>query len=129
MWLEIRREERAARRFCSMDQREGFGVVLVHSYLANPEQVRQLAAYLSGRGIWVYAPRLAGHGTTPEDLAERTYDEWLEAVETGYAIISNICEKVILGGMAVGGCLAFDLAARIKGTRRCLCCLPSVFIA
>ena len=90
------------------------GVVLVHSYLANPEEVRQLAAYLSGRGIWVYAPRLAGHGTSPGDLAETTYGEWLEAVEAGYAVISNICEKVILGGISVGGCLAFDLAARVK---------------
>jgi esterase/lipase/1-acyl-sn-glycerol-3-phosphate acyltransferase len=90
------------------------GVVLVHSYLANPDQVRQLAVYLSRRGIWVYVPRLVGHGTTPGDLAERTYDEWLESVEAGYAIISNICEKVILGGVAVGGCLAFDLAARVK---------------
>ena len=90
------------------------GVVLVHSYLADPDQVRQLAAYLNRRGMWVYAPRLAGHGTTPEDLADRTYDEWLESVETGYAIISTICEKVILGGIAVGGLLAFDLAARLK---------------
>ena len=90
------------------------GVVLVHSYLANPEEVRQLAMYLNSRGIWVYVPRLAGHGTTPDNLAETTYGEWLEAVEAGYAIISSICEKVILGGVSVGGCLAFDLAARVK---------------
>jgi esterase/lipase/1-acyl-sn-glycerol-3-phosphate acyltransferase len=90
------------------------GVVLVHSYLAHPEQVRLLAEYLSAKGIWVYAPRLIGHGTTPEDLAERTYEEWLQSVEVGYAIISNICEKVVVGGMAVGGLLAFDLAARVK---------------
>jgi esterase/lipase/1-acyl-sn-glycerol-3-phosphate acyltransferase len=92
-----------------------FGVVLVHSYLANPEEVRQLACYLSGRGIWVYVPRLAGHGTGPKDLEKRTYEEWLEAVETGYAIISTLCEKVILGGMSVGGCLALNLASRVKG--------------
>ena len=90
------------------------GVVLVHSYLANPEEVRQLAEYLSRRGIWVYVPRLAGHGTSPDSLAETTYGEWLEAVEAGYAIISNICQKVILGGISVGGCLAFELAARVK---------------
>ena len=90
------------------------GVVLVHSYLAHPDQVRQLAAHLSSRGIWVYVPRLAGHGTTPEDLVERTYEEWLQSVETGYAIISNICEKVVVGGMAVGGLLTCDLAARVK---------------
>jgi esterase/lipase/1-acyl-sn-glycerol-3-phosphate acyltransferase len=90
------------------------GVVLVHSYLAAPEQVRHLAIHLSRRGIWVYVPRLAGHGTTPEDLSERQYNEWLDSVETGYAIISNICRNVVLGGVAVGGCLALDIAARVK---------------
>ncbi len=90
------------------------GVVLVHSYLSVPEQVYQLAAHLKRNGIWVYAPRLPGHGTSPEDLSKRTYHEWLEAVETGYAIMSNICRHVVLGGMAVGGCLALELAARMK---------------
>ncbi|MDR3631002.1 MAG: alpha/beta fold hydrolase [Desulfocapsaceae bacterium] len=90
-----------------------FGVVLVHSYLASPDQMRQLAASLARRGIWVYVPRLAGHGTSPEDLADRTYEEWLQSVEAGYAIISNICEKVVLGGLSVGGLLAFELASRI----------------
>ncbi len=95
--------------------RRRIGLVLVHSYLANPEQVRQLAAHLRRRGIWVYVPRLAGHGTTPEDLSDRTYEEWLDSVETGYAIMSNICRDVVLGGVAVGGCLALELAARVKG--------------
>lgn len=90
------------------------GVVLVHNYLANPAQMRPLAAYLSGRGIWVYVPRLTGHGTTPEDLSTRTYNEWLDSVETGYAIISNLCQRVVLGGVAIGGSLALDVAARVK---------------
>ncbi len=90
------------------------GVVLIHSYLARPEQVRQVANHLSRKGIWVYVPRLAGHGTTPEDLSERKYEEWLDSVEAGYAIISNICRHVVVGGVAVGGSLALDLAVRVK---------------
>jgi esterase/lipase len=90
------------------------GVVLIHSYLARPEQVRQVANHLSRKGIWVYVPRLAGHGTTPEDLAERKYEEWLDSVEAGYAVISNICQNVVVGGVAAGGSLALDLAVRVK---------------
>ncbi len=90
------------------------GVVLVHSYLASPKQVRRLAEHFSRRGMWVYAVRLAGHGTSHEDLAERKYEQWLDSVEIGYAIISNICRNVVLGGVAIGGCLALDLATRVK---------------
>lgn len=91
----------------------GTGVVLVHSYLANPREVRSLARYLQRKGLWVYAPRLPGHGTSSADLANRKNEEWLEAVETGYVLLSNICRKVVVGGVSVGGCLALELASRI----------------
>jgi esterase/lipase/1-acyl-sn-glycerol-3-phosphate acyltransferase len=90
------------------------GVVLVHSYLAVPAEVRQLASSLQRRGLWVYAPRLPGHGTSPEDLARRTLTEWLEAVERAYALLSVLCPRVALGGISVGASLALDLASSVK---------------
>ncbi|RPH39643.1 MAG: alpha/beta fold hydrolase [Desulfobulbaceae bacterium] len=90
------------------------GVVLVHSYLAEPEEVRKLGRYLNRRGFWVYAPRLPGHATSPEDLAGRTSLEWLETVERAYALLDCLCPRVALGGVSVGAALALDLAARIK---------------
>lgn len=90
------------------------GVLLVHSYLAAPEEVRVLAEFLNRKGIWTYAPRLAGHGTSPQDLGQRSYQEWLLSVEKGYAILSNTCRKVVLGGVSIGGCLALDLASRLQ---------------
>jgi esterase/lipase len=93
--------------------RRRLGVVLVHSYLANPEEVRELARYLRRRGLWVFAPRLPGHGTSAEDLTTRKYREWVETVESGYVLMSNICDRVVLGGIAFGGSLALDLAGRV----------------
>lgn len=95
--------------------RRKLGVVLVHSYLADPEEVRALAGYLRRRGAWVFAPRLPGHGTSAEDLATRKYREWVETVESGYVLMSNICERVVLGGIAFGGNLVLDLAGRVEG--------------
>ncbi len=89
------------------------GVVLVHSYLSIPEEVRALASSLAKQGMYVYAPRLAGHGTSPEDLSRRKFKEWLRSVEIGYEIMRHVCDRVVLGGVSVGGCLAFDLAARL----------------
>ncbi|WP_207677985.1 alpha/beta fold hydrolase [Desulfonema magnum] len=89
------------------------GVLLVHGYMAAPLEVTGLAKYLAQRGLWVYCPRLKGHGTSPDDLANRTYRDWVESVDTGYAIMSNICKQVIVGGFSTGAALALDLAARI----------------
>jgi esterase/lipase len=89
------------------------GVVLVHSYLAVPKEVKALARYLRKQGVWVYAPRLPGHGTSPEDLSGKKYREWVEAVENSYVLMSTICDRIVVGGVAVGGSLALDLAARV----------------
>jgi esterase/lipase/1-acyl-sn-glycerol-3-phosphate acyltransferase len=90
------------------------GIVLSHGYMAAPLEVRQLAEYLGRLGFWVYVPRLKGHGTSPEDLATRSYLDWRNSVDHGYAIISNICKRVVAGGFSTGAGLALDLAVRVK---------------
>lgn len=89
------------------------GVVLIHGFLAAPCEVRELADYLGRRGFWVYAPRLRGHGTSPSDLATRTWQDWITSVDEGYAVMSHICRRVVVGGFSLGGGLALDLAARL----------------
>jgi len=93
------------------------GVVLSHGYMAAPLEVKTLADYLGRLGVWVYAPRLKGHGTSPDDLATRTYRDWVASVDRGYAIISSICEHVVAGGFSTGAGLALELAARVKEVR------------
>jgi len=41
------------------------GVVLLHGFLSAPMEVAELAAYLNGKGLWVYLARLKGHDTSP----------------------------------------------------------------
>jgi esterase/lipase len=89
------------------------GVMLSHGYMAAPLEVKELAEYLGRLGFWVYVPRLKGHGTSPEDLAMRSYLDWRSSVDRGYAIISNICEHVVAGGFSTGAALALDLADRV----------------
>lgn len=90
------------------------GVVLSHGYMAAPLEVRELALYLGRLGLWVYVPRLKGHGTSPDDLATRSYQDWQASVDLGYAIISSLCKRVVAGGFSTGAGLALDLAARMN---------------
>jgi esterase/lipase/1-acyl-sn-glycerol-3-phosphate acyltransferase len=99
--------------FLIRGDRHRVGVVLAHGYMAAPAEVKGLADYLGRLGFWVYAPRLKGHGTAPEDLAACTYRDWIASMDTGYAILSNLCRRVIAGGFSTGAGLALDLAQRL----------------
>jgi esterase/lipase/1-acyl-sn-glycerol-3-phosphate acyltransferase len=107
--------EEVGRPFLVPGRRNALGVVLCHGYMAAPLEVKGLADHLGRLGYWVYAPRLRGHGTSPEDLATRSYQDWVQSVDRGYAIISSICRTVVAGGFSTGAGLALDLAARVKG--------------
>ena len=89
------------------------GILLVHGYLAAPEEVRPLAEYLHQQGYTVFTPRLRGHGTSPEDLALRTWEDWLQSVERGYMILASSAKDVVLGGFSMGAGLALFAATNI----------------
>lgn len=89
------------------------GILLCHGYMAAPAEVKTLAEYLHRLGYCVYAPRLRGHGTAPEDLARRSYQEWIKSVEEGYLLIRNRCKYVVVGGFSTGAALALELASRV----------------
>ena len=88
------------------------GVVLAHGYLASPEQVRPLATYLHSQGCSVYAVRLPGHATAPGQLTDVRWQDWMESVARGFAIVRQHCRRIIAGGFSLGGTLALLLAAR-----------------
>jgi esterase/lipase len=90
------------------------GVVLAHGYLASPRQVQPLAEYLHQAGISVYAVRLPGHGTAPEQLTRVRWEDWLNCLARGCGLIRQHCERVIVGGFSLGGALALVLGARLR---------------
>lgn len=81
------------------------GILLVHGLMAAPEEVRQLADYLFAQGYNVYAPRMAGHGTSALDLNSREHKEWSASVQRGYAILNSCCDEVIAAGFSTGAAI------------------------
>jgi len=89
------------------------GVLLIHGYMAAPEEMKLFAHYLHEKGYTVFAPRLAGHGTAPEDLAGTIHQEWMESVEEAYVVLRHSCDKIIIGGFSTGAGLALELSSRV----------------
>ncbi|HEX4841371.1 MAG TPA: alpha/beta fold hydrolase, partial [bacterium] len=87
------------------------GVLLLHGFSGSPLEMTPLAAVLAAQGWTVSVARLAGHGTSPEDLARVTWSEWVTSAREAYADLRRRCGRVALIGLSMGGALALYLAA------------------
>jgi esterase/lipase len=84
------------------------GVLLIHGLMAAPEEVREWGDFLQAKGLTVYAPRLAGHGTSSKDLSARNYQDWLDSVDRGHAVLKTCCKKILIAGFSTGAGLALQ---------------------
>lgn len=87
------------------------GVLLVHGFTGSPAQMRPMADYLNKLGYTVLGPRLCGHGTNVEEMAETGWRHWYSAVEDGYHILRGMCGDVVVAGLSMGALLSLKLAA------------------
>lgn len=90
------------------------GILLIHGFTGSPAEVRLLGEFLHKEGYTVLAPRLCGHGTTVEEMADTKWPHWYSAVEDAYHILKARCTSIAAIGLSMGGLLAFKLAAEYK---------------
>lgn len=88
-------------------------VITVHGFSSAPEEVKELSLFLHQKGFDIYAPRLRGHGTSPLDLKNRTWQDWYLSLSRAIAIASLKYEKIYIIGFSTGGLLA------LLSTKKC----------
>ena len=91
---------------------EAVGILLFHDLVSTPHQMVPLAEKLHQQGYHVFCPRLKGHGTNSQDLAQTTRQDWIQSAARAYSQLSSSCHKVIVGGYSMGALLALQLAAK-----------------
>ncbi len=104
------------------------GVLLIHGFTGLPAELLLMGKRLQERGFTVLGVRLAGHGTTAEDMSHMTDEDWMDSVRDGYAILSGCTERVSAVGHSMGGLLALLLAAE-ENIARVVSLAAPVFIA
>ncbi|MDJ0776672.1 MAG: alpha/beta fold hydrolase [Gammaproteobacteria bacterium] len=87
-------------------------VLLIHGFMAGPEELRSLGERLHARGHHVLGIRLKGHGTSPWDLRSRNWHDWAQSVARGFDIIKAYSNEVHIVGFSTGGLLALWHAAQ-----------------
>ena len=89
------------------------GVLLLHGFTGSPAEMRLLGNALHQEGYTVLAPRLPGHGTTVEEMAQTRWPLWYGGAEDGYWLLRSLCSQVAVVGLSMGGLLAIKLAAKL----------------
>lgn len=73
--------------------------------------MRPLGDALAAAGFPVRAVRLAGHGTTPDDLARTGWRDWLASAAAGLEAQRVETPRTVVAGISLGALLGLHLAA------------------
>jgi len=87
------------------------GCLLLHGFSGSPLEMVPLADALAEEGWTVSVARLAGHGTSPRDLAGMRWEEWFDSARAAYRALAVRCDRIAVIGLSMGGALGLLLAA------------------
>ena len=85
------------------------GVLLVHGFTGSPSEMILLGNYLYKQGYTVLGVRLAGHGTSVEEMANTDWQQWYHSVCDGYHLLRGWCDEISVIGLSMGGLLSIRL--------------------
>jgi len=92
-------------------------VLVVHGFTGSTQSMRYLGAQLNQQfGFTVSGPRLAGHGTSPNDMETTGYSDWVASAEEAMHQLAESYGRVFITGLSMGGTLTLNLAARFPET-------------
>lgn len=81
-------------------------VIAIHGFCASPLELKEIVTLLKTNNINSFTPRLKGHGTTPRDLKNVTWQQWYYSVSRAITIASLKYKNLYILGFSIGGLLA-----------------------
>ncbi|MDO8512801.1 MAG: alpha/beta fold hydrolase [bacterium] len=88
--------------------------LLVHGFTSTAYDVRACGEYLTAHGIATKGVLVAGHGTSPRDLAKTNLDDWLNSIRTAYQELKKDYPIVYVLGISLGGNFLATLAQELN---------------
>jgi len=90
-------------------------VLLIHGFTGHHSSLGVVESYLKQQGYRYEYPILAGHGTRPEDLADKRWSDWQEDVEGAYQKLRQSHDRIVIIALSMGTLLALQLASKHQG--------------
>ncbi|MGJ7540466.1 alpha/beta hydrolase [Brevibacterium luteolum] len=93
-------------------QSSSTAVLFLHGFTGSPAVFADVAREVASRAdVSVSVPKLAGHGTTWQDMSRTRWQDWLADAERALMGCADEHDTVIVVGLSMGGALALTLAA------------------
>ena len=86
------------------------GVLAIHGFTGSTQSMRPPGEALAKAGFTVLGPRLTGHGTSPEDMATASYQDWIRDVTEALTELKTKTAYQFVVGLSMGGALTLYLA-------------------
>lgn len=93
-----------------IDKKSKTGILMLHGFTSSSEQFKELSSFMADKGFNVYAPVIAGHGTSPEDLIKTNSQDWADSAKKAYLKLKENSKKIFVIGNSFGSNLALWLA-------------------
>ena len=101
------------------------GALVVHGFTGDPSSMREIAEVFGAAGFHVELPRLAGHGTSVEEMAGTRWADWTRDAENALGELRKRCSKVVVVGLSMGGAITLWLASRHADLSGIVCINPT----
>lgn len=100
----------------------GPGLLALHGFGGTPVEVQLMLDVATDLGLQACAPCLPGHGTSPKDLAQTGFADWIRGAEQALSelYVSAGRKPLVVTGLSMGSLLALELALRHPDRVRCL---------
>lgn len=108
-----------------VDGADAPGFLALHGFTGNPSSMRGFAEAVAGAGVHVELPRLPGHGTSVEDMCTTRWSDWTGEVETAYRRLVERADRIVVGGLSMGGSLTLWTALAHPEVRGLVCVNPA----
>ncbi len=92
---------------------KGASVLVLHGFTGTTQSMRYLGEELNNRfGFSVSGPCLPGHGTTPDEMEQTDFHDWMGAAADALHQLADRDDPVFVTGLSMGGMLTLGLAAQ-----------------
>ena len=92
------------------------GVLLIHGFTGSISHMRPVGEALRDAGFTVQGINLPGHATRYQDMADCTWQTWLNYVKEAVMKLKEQCEYVSVCGLSMGGILTLLAAEQMEIT-------------
>lgn len=122
------KDENMGKSYFVKAKSDNTAVIAIHGFCSSPLELNELVKLLQLNNINSFSPRLKGHGTSPENLKDITWQEWYYSVSRAISIASIKYKKLYILGFSIGGLLALMSSLKINPQIKGVICINAALI-